>query len=349
MKKGKIILLIILLIVLCGVGFLAFTFLGIYKEYRNQVSKEGEEVEITIEQGTNTKEIAEILKENGLIQYELSFVMKAKNSEYGMKLRYGTFTLHKGMTIDEMLQTIAEGGQQKDLIKVVVPEGYTVQRIAARVAEAGLCTEEEFLQAANTLDYNFEFLKQLEIPEGVDYQLQGFLFPATYEFKEGASASDIVARMLQAFEDNVMASLGEEINSSEQGLYNIINIAAIIEREAKLDEERPTIAGVIYNRLKIDMKLQMCPTVLYPLTEGKYNVNRVLYSDLTIDSPYNTYKNKGLPIGPIANPGLASIQAALQPEEHEYLFYHTDETKNDGSHIFTKTYEEHEDTRIIKE
>ncbi len=348
MKKGKIIVILVLLIILGGVSYGGIKFIGIYKEYKNQVSKDGEEVEITIDKGTTTKEIAKILKEDGLIQHELAFVMKVKESDYAGKLRYGTFQLHKGMSIEDILKSLSEGGQEKDVIKIVVPEGYTVQMIAKRVAEAGLCTEKEFLKAANTLDYDFSFLKELEVPDGVDYVLQGFLFPATYEFKAGTSAESIVKRMLQAFDDNVMANISEELQTSDQSLYDIINIAAIIEREAKLDEERPTIAGVIYNRLKIDMKLQMCPTVLYPLTEGQYNVNQVLYSDLTIDSSYNTYKNKGLPIGPICNPGLASIEAALNPESHEYLFYHTDGT-SDGKHIFTKTYEEHEDTRIKKD
>lgn len=348
MKRRKIIRLIVLIIIFIVVIFLGKKAIGFYKEYNNDVSKDGKEIEVVIDKGTSTKQIAKILKEKGLIQYELAFVLRAKNSDYGSQLRYGTFMLHKGMSIPDILKTIAEGKGDSGKIKVVVPEGYTIQMIAERLEEKGICSKEDFLKAANTLDYNFDFLKDITVPKKVDYVLQGFLFPATYEWEEGTDASVVVEEMLQAFVNQVGSKRLEQMKQSEEGIYNLITIASIVEREAKLDEERPTIAGVIYNRLNINMKLQMCPTVLYPLTEGMYNVNQVLYKDLEIDSPYNTYKNYGLPVGPICNPGLASINAAMSPEEHEYLFYHTDGT-SDGKHIFTKTYEEHEDTRIKKE
>jgi UPF0755 protein len=121
--------------------------------------------------------------------------------------------------------------------------------------------------------------------------------------------------------------------------------ASIIERETMVDSERVTVAGVIKNRLEKGMLLQMCPTALYPITDGIYDKNTVTYEDTKVDSPYNTYVNKGLPIGPIACPGLESLEAALNPEEHDFLFYHTDKKKNDGSHIFTKTYQEHTNTQ----
>ena len=117
--------------------------------------------------------------------------------------------------------------------------------------------------------------------------------------------------------------------------------ASVIEKEVKLASERATVSGVISNRIEKGMLLEIDACVLYPLTDGLYDKYRVLYADLEIDSLYNTYKYQGLPIGPISNPGIASIEAALNPEEHEWLYYHTDEGKKDGSHIFTKTFEEH--------
>ena len=123
-------------------------------------------------------------------------------------------------------------------------------------------------------------------------------------------------------------------------------MASIVEREAKVAEERATIAGVINNRLDIDMPLQMCPTVLYPLTDGMYDQSQVIYEDLEIESPYNTYKYSGLPEGPICNPGLACIEAVLYPEEHTYYYYHVGDEEA-GTHIFTETYQEHVDTQII--
>ncbi|MBQ9972688.1 MAG: endolytic transglycosylase MltG, partial [Firmicutes bacterium] len=120
-----------------------------------------------------------------------------------------------------------------------------------------------------------------------------------------------------------------------------ITIASLVEREAKLDSERDTISGVIQNRLDIDMILQIDASVVYAISDGLYDVERVLYKDLEVDSPYNTYKYKGLPVGPICNPGIESIRAAMNPEDHKYLYYHTDTEKNDGSHIFSETYSQH--------
>lgn len=126
--------------------------------------------------------------------------------------------------------------------------------------------------------------------------------------------------------------------------YELVNRAAIVEREAKLDEERPIIAGVINNRLEQGMMLQMCPTVLYPITNGIYDKSEVTYDDLEVESLYNTYKNTGLPVGPICNPGAVSLNAVLNPTEHNYLYYHVDNAET-GSHIFTETYQEHVDTQ----
>ena len=122
--------------------------------------------------------------------------------------------------------------------------------------------------------------------------------------------------------------------------------ASIIEREAKIDEERAIIAGVMNNRLSAGMPLQMCPTVLYPLTDGMYDQSKVYYEDLELDSPYNTYKYEGLPVGPICNPGLACINSVLYPQEHGFYYYHID-NEDEGTHVFTETYEEHVDTQII--
>lgn len=327
-------------------GFLLFaTWKGydIYKEYNNSVTKEGEQVEVNIEKGASIKQIVVVLKEKGLIQYEYAFLWKVKQMNYGSKLRYGTFLLHKGMCIEDILNTLSSKGIDKEKIKVVIPEGYSVELIAKRLEEKGICSEVEFLNAANSLEYDFSFLKQLKIKDGVTYQLQGFLFPATYEFYPDSDASFIVETMLHTFVKYVGEDRIEQMAQEGQDLYEIVTIASMIEREARVEEERPMIAGVIYNRLKENMRLQIDPTVLYPLTNGLYNAKRVLYKDLEIESPYNTYRNHGLPLGPICSPGLSAIEGALNPAKHEYLFYHTDGSP-EGRHIFTKTFEEHKET-----
>ena len=130
-------------------------------------------------------------------------------------------------------------------------------------------------------------------------------------------------------------------------MYDLVTIGSIVEREAAVESERPTIAGVVENRLAKKMRLQMCPTVLYVTTKGLYDAEKVYYKDLEVKSPYNTYRNNGLPIGPICNPGNESLEAAMNPKKQDYLYYHTDGSKK--THIFSKTYQEHQDSRIVKE
>ena len=180
--------------------------------------------------------------------------------------------------------------------------------------------------------------------DGVKYDLQGYLFPATYDIYEDTTAASLIDTMLEKFRSVYTSEYSAKAADLGYTDYQILIMASIVEREAKIDSERPIIAGVIYNRLKIDMMLQMCPTVLYPLTDGMYDKSEVTYDDLEIESPYNTYKNTGLPVGPICNPGQASIEAVLYPDENDYLYYHTSDA-GDGSHIFSSTYDEHINTQ----
>jgi UPF0755 protein len=152
--------------------------------------------------------------------------------------------------------------------------------------------------------------------------------------------------MLQTFDNYYTEDLQERAAELGYTSFEVVTRASIVEREAKLEDERSIIAGVINNRLAAGMMLQMCPTVLYPLTDGMYDVGRVLYEDLELDSPYNTYMYEGLPAGPICNPGIACINAVLYPTESNYLYYHVADTET-GAHIFTETYQEHIDTQII--
>jgi UPF0755 protein len=159
------------------------------------------------------------------------------------------------------------------------------------------------------------------------------------------TARDIVVLLLDQFDKKFTDEMKQKAEDLEKSVFEVVIEASIIERETLIDAERVTVAGVIKNRLDKGMLLQMCPTALYPITDGIYDKNTVTYEDTKVESLYNTYVYKGLPIGPIANPGIESLEAALDPEEHEYLYYHTDAKKNDGSHIFTKTYKEHTSTQ----
>lgn len=336
----KAILIVILLIVI-GAAVVGFSML---REYQSTGAGTEESVTIEVAQGENVWDIAEKLKEENLIRYEVVFYLKVRNDGADSRLRYGTFTFQRESGLKEIIDELTTGGAKKEYVMFTVPEGYSIEMIAQKLANEGICTEEEFLQAVE-LEYDYWFLKDIPQKDGMKYRLQGFLFPETYAITEDMTASDIVNSMLAQFDKCFTDEMKNRLSELDKDVFTIITEASIIEREAKVDDERAMISGVIQNRLAIGMKLQMCPTALYPVTDGIYDKTVVTFADTEFDSPYNTYVYAGLPIGPIANPGLSSIEAALYPVEHEYLFYHTNEEKKDGSHIFTKTYQEHVNTQ----
>ena len=340
-KKILFIILSIIIVIFLAVAFLVGS---IFIEYNSSGEGSKETVTIEIEQGEGIFDIAGKLKEKGLIDYQIAFYLKVNNMGVGGKLRYGTFTLHKGAGLENIILALTSGGAQKEEKMFTVPEGYTIEMIAKKLEEEDICTEAEFLQAVQQ-EYGYWFLEAVPDDAEVTYKLQGFLFPETYAIGDDMTAEDIVTVMLEQFNSKFTQEMIGQMDAQGKTIYEIVIEASIIERETMIDSERAIVAGVIKNRLEKPMRLEMCPTALYPLTNGIYDKTTVTYEDTKIDSPYNTYVNQGLPVGPIANPGLASLEAALNPAEHNYFFYHTDTKKNDGSHIFTETYQEHTNTQ----
>lgn len=347
MKNPKpLIVISIVLVIILATMIYGYSQYKIYQEeYQGMESTQGEDVVVEIPEGAATKQIAQILKDNGLIQFPAAFVKRVRESEYRGSLQPGEFTLNTGMSTWEMIEILGHVEPTRTVLTTVtIPEGFSIEQIAVRVDKEGIFTEDEFLDAVQENDYSYDFLDS--IPDGayVNYRLQGFLFPATYNIYEDTTAHDLVDMMLQKFDEVYDDSMRVQAEALHYTPYELVNRAAIVEREAKLDEERPIIAGVINNRLEQGMMLQMCPTVLYPITNGIYDKSEVTYDDLEVESLYNTYKNTGLPVGPICNPGEVSLRAVLYPAEHNYLYYHVD-NEEIGSHIFTETYEQHVETQ----
>ena len=339
-NKNKFIRFIKSVIVLLVIIFALYSLISRLGEYFDKTSDDGNSVLITIDEGSSSKMIAKQLKELGLIKYEGNFLSRLKHSQYADSMRFGTYELHYGMCIDDIISALATNVAITDDVRVTIPEGFSVEKIAVLMEEKGLCTFDEFLNALSD-SYDYSFIN--DIPE-VDYKykLQGFLFPNTYTFSKDTTAHNIINVMLGEFERQYNSiSLG---NTTSHSMYEIITKASLIERESMIENERYLISGVIENRLEKNMPLQIDATVLYAITDGLYDANVVLYKDLESDSLYNTYKYYGLPVGPICNPGLSSIDAALKPDNNNYLYYHTDEVKGDGSHIFTETLDEHNAT-----
>lgn len=296
-------------------------------------------VTVKIEEGTSSAQIAQILKDNDVIDSKMWFMLRLSLSGYKGKLQYGTFKFDKNDSLNEIFNTLATKGAKKNTVRLTIPEGFSAEKIKERVCETGLCTDNEF-ETALKKDYSYSFLSSVPHSKEIKYRLQGFLYPSTYEFYSDANAETVITAMLDEFEKQISTL---SVNNDE--MYELITKASMIEREAKIDTERAVIAGVFENRLKANMLLQIDATVVYAISDGLYNVDRVFYKDLETASKYNTYKYKGLPIGPICSPGIASIKAAKNPAKHKYLYYHTDTAKNDGSHIFTETYDEHTSTQ----
>ncbi len=321
MKKvwEKVAILIVAVIIICVVV--------IFLPNRSKIT---EEKTVSIPQGSSLVDIANILKDEDVISVRPSFLFRVVFSGEKGNLNYGEFQFKPGMSYDDIIKALSTP-TGKEVITVSIPEGYSVELIVKKLTDEGLSSEEEF-EDALLKDYDYDFLDG--VSEKVNYRLQGFLFPSTYEFYTDATAEEIIERMLSEFQKQYEAAGGKG-----EDAVDVITKASLIEREAKLDSERPTIAGVIENRIKAGMPLQIDAGAQYAVSNGEFNVV-VTREDLKVDSVYNTYTRKGLPEGPICNPGIESIKAALNPEEHDFLYYRTTE-KGDGSHRFSTTYEEH--------
>jgi UPF0755 protein len=247
----------------------------------------------------------------------------------------GDYELTADMRPSEILGRLQQGVTRGD--RLVIPEGWRSAQIADMLARDGLTSRQAFLEATNRVNMDSSFNR----PAGM--AIEGYLFPDTYYVAKGASAADITDMMVRNFEKRFDYGLRQRAIERKLAVHQVVTMASIVEREAMIASERPAIAGVYFNRLSVGMPLQADPTVQYALagvdpSPGEYWKKELTLEDLKTDSPYNTYIKKGLPPGPICNPGLASLQAALNPASHDFLFF---VARPDGSHIFTRTYEEH--------
>ncbi len=299
----------------------------------------GNKVMVNIPKGVGISQIADVLKNEGIIKHKILFRIVEKMSKDENVFQQGGHALESGMSYGEIIDKLVsmpEVGVNHS-VKVLIPEGYESWQIAEAFEKAGLVNSESFLKELDEGEFDFEFIKDINRKEN---RLEGYLFPATYEINVGETEHEIIVRMLNKFEQ-VVLPLYEASNSSFS-LDEIVTLASLIEREAANDSERGMVSSVFYNRMKRDMTLSSCASVQYILKERKPILSN---SDIKIKSHYNTYINKGLPIGPIAAPGENSFKAALNPPKTDYLYF---AAVSDGSrNIFSKTGEEH--LRIVRE
>lgn len=285
---------------------------------------------VTVPQGAGTKTIASLLKENDIIKNERVFRVLAKIDKYEGRLQAGNFSLSPSMSMHEILDALLAA--KGDTVRFTVPEGLDLARTAETLAKQGLIDIDVFWDEVENGDFDYWFIDKL--PKN-SQRLEGFLFPETYEIFVNSSEHAIIDKMLGQFDKVFTEEHITRMNELGKDINEVIILASIIEREALVSEDRPIISGVFQNRLDINMALQSCATVQYILGEVKPVLST---ADTQIESPYNTYIYTGLPPGPISSPGKESIDAALWPVETDYLFFLA---KGDGSHVFSRTYDEH--------
>ncbi|MDO8684610.1 MAG: endolytic transglycosylase MltG [Armatimonadota bacterium] len=307
------------------------------------ISNDNTPVMVTIPKGASGAEIARRLKDAGLIRSRLAFIYTVRTRRAGEMLKPGEYELRRSMSLLEIIEKLERG--EVAAASITIPEGYTVRQIAHLLGEKGIVNEKEFLYIALHGAGRFKSIVAVPSPS-----LEGYIFPETYQFPRKLSPDFVIREMLAVFNKKVAEQFRQEIqdyNPPQAGtltlsggefkynLHEIITMASIVEREARTDEDRPLIASVINNRLRKGIRLQIDATVQYAMGEHR---PRLFFRDYKTPSPYNTYLCLGLPPGPIANPGIKSIEAVLYPATTDYLYY---VANGDGSHVFTRTLEEH--------
>ena len=285
---------------------------------------------IEVAEGDSFYGVLNKLSEEDKIKNEFLVKLYLKIRGIKPEVLAGTYKLDKSMTLDEII-TLLSNDSTIGKIYITIPEGYTIDDIAEKLEENNICNSKEFIDSVK----NYELPKYISNNPNKRYNLEGFLFPDTYSFNENENADFVVKTMINRFEE-VWQELVQSLNLSiaDDEIEKIVNVASIIEKEAVVDSERSLISSVIYNRIAIEMPLQIDATVIYSYG---YHIEKMYEKHLEIDSPYNTYMYYGLPIGPISNPGRASLMAALKPEKTDYLYYLLE---SEYTHYFTDNYDD---------
>lgn len=339
MSRGSKIFLVLLVLGLVAVGgVLAYASYLLGGE-----PGEGEPVTIEVKSGATANGIGIVLSEQDVVRSALAFRLVARSKGLDSQLQAGTYELETGMTVEEAIDGLLAGPREAETFRVLVPEGLTVLETLERLAAQSEHNVEDYRAVLEA--------RSLSLPEwvpdlssfGPDVRepYEGLLFPETYDFKIGTGPQQILQRMVDQLAktvDAVAESQVQEMEEAGYSRYEVLIAASLIERETRVDDERGTVAGVVFNRLEAERPLQIDATVLYAL--GPPYKDRVLFEDLEVESPYNTYQVTGLPPTPISGVGRASIQAAFDPLEVEFLYYVLDADCS-GRHVFSTSLEEH--------
>lgn len=303
---------------------------------------EGEARMVTVEipHGAGSAEVADLLAEHEVIGSSLAFRFAARLDERGSRIKAGTYQLRTGMETDQVLAVLSEGPPRPEVFTVTIPEGLTVDQTLRRLARAdgSPFTVRELRRALRNVELPQWVPTAEELPDGAS-RLEGMLFPSTYEFRVDARPAAVLARLVEQTErvlDGVEPPRGLD-------RYDVLVMASLIEREARLAGEQPRISSVMHNRLDEPMPLQIDATVVYAFARRGEDKQRLLNRDYGIDSPWNTYQIQGLPPTPISGAGESAIRAAAEPADEDFLYYVVVDPET-GEHGFSRTYAEHQRT-----
>jgi UPF0755 protein len=295
-------------------------------------SSTGNSVKVTITSGTTTDQLSEELEKHHIIRSAWLFRWLVRSQEANFKMYAADYEFAPTMSPDEIIQRLIKGAESINSLKVTIPEGYSTEQIIALLVQKGLGSQDAYTKAVTEDAFSYSFLEGA--PKGI-HRLEGFLSPNTYFIDPKTSPHAVIDMFLQQFAKGLTPEVQKRLDSMKLTVPQWVILASLVEKEAVKESDRPLIASVLMNRLKINMPLQVDATIQFLLGTPK---PKLYNKDLQILSPYNTYLNRGLPPGPIANPGNASLQAALYPAKTDYIYY---VAKKDGSHAFAKTYAEH--------
>ena len=323
----KIIYIIILLLVL-----------GIFYYYHginlplDKNSKEN--IKFVVESGEGVNQISYNLHEKKIIKSKLLFETYLWKEKKEDKIKAGEYNLSSSMNIKEIVEVLEAGKIIKNERNIKIIEGWNIKDIDSYLAKENILLEKEFMNKLKDISISdFNFLEK--------EALEGFLFPDTYRIYNNATAEDIIYKMLSNFDKKLDNNLREEIRKQGKSIYEIITMASIIEKEVRSIEDMKIVSGIFWNRIKNGQALESCATLAYIIGINK---KQYTYEDTRINSPYNTYMNQGLPPGPICNPGLKAIQAAIYPEFTDYNYFLS--SSKDGKTIFSRNLEEHNKNKI---
>lgn len=297
-----------------------------YAALRPAASAPASERLFVVERGDTLGAMARRLESQGLIRNARALELLGRLTGRAAQIRAGEYRLSAALAPGEILERIVEG--RIVTYPVVIPEGWTAAQIGARLAAEGFVDEQAFRAAVMDAD----LAGSLGIPAA---SLEGYLYPETYRMRKGLPAEEVVRVLVEHFRA-VWAQVEGAAAARGLGMHEVVTLASIVEKETGAAEERPIIASVYSNRIERDMRLESDPTVIYGIPDFDGNLRRLHLDDPA--NPYNTYRHKGLPPGPIASPGIDSLRAVVAPADTEFLFF---VSRNDGTHVFSKTYREH--------